>query len=245
MKVVLLRFSRTFLTGLLAVLPVAATVLLSVWVVRLLLSWMGPNSLLGRVLAAFGLRINDSVTLGYVLGLGIFTCAVWLVGLLIEANLQRGLARLVDGLMRRIPLVRNIYDVIQKFVHLLSERKEDKTRTLTPIWCHFGGKGGTAVLGLLSTPEPIDMDGAAYYGVLVPTAPVPVGGGLLYVPCDWVSFPELSIEAVTSIYVSMGVTSAQYLPSASAHLAVKRDDAARSTESHHSDRTVRANKERS
>jgi uncharacterized membrane protein len=50
--------------------------------------------------------------------------------------------------------------------------------------------------------------------VLVPTAPVPVGGGLLYVPEHWVTPAPVSVEALTSLYVSMGVTSAQHLPRA-------------------------------
>jgi uncharacterized membrane protein len=52
--------------------------------------------------------------------------------------------------------------------------------------------------------------------VLVPTAPIPVGGGLLFVPEAWVQEANLSVEAVTSLYVSMGVTAAQYLPAATA-----------------------------
>ena len=70
---------------------------------------------------------------------------------------------------------------------------------------------GTVVLGLLSTPQAVTLGGLSYMGVLVPTAPVPVGGGLLYVPPDWVEPADIGMEAVTSIYVSMGVTSGQYL----------------------------------
>jgi uncharacterized membrane protein len=29
--------------------------------------------------------------------------------------------------------------------------------------------------------------GQPYFAVIVPTAPVPVGGGLIYVPQDWVT----------------------------------------------------------
>jgi len=67
-------------------------------------------------------------------------------------------------------------------------------------------------LALLSTPEPVLIDGRPYVGVIVPTAPVPVGGGLLYLPKDWVRPAAMGIEAVTSIYVSMGITSAQHMP---------------------------------
>jgi uncharacterized membrane protein len=42
--------------------------------------------------------------------------------------------------------------------------------------------------------------------VLIPTAPVPIGGALLYVPADWVRPADISIETLTTIYVSMGIT---------------------------------------
>jgi len=62
----------------------------------------------------------------------------------------------------------------------------------------------------------VEVAGRRCLAVLVPTAPVPVGGGLLYVPEDWVSPARISIEALTSLYVSMGVTSAQHLPAPAA-----------------------------
>ena len=45
---------------------------------------------------------------------------------------------------------------------------------------------------------------------------MPVGGGLLYVPEAWVTPAHIGVEAVTSIYVSMGLTSPQHLPLADA-----------------------------
>ena len=41
---------------------------------------------------------------------------------------------------------------------------------------------------------------------------VPVGGGLLFVPADWVRPADVGMEALTSIYVSMGVTAREHLP---------------------------------
>ncbi len=45
--------------------------------------------------------------------------------------------------------------------------------------------------------------------VLVPSAPVPVGGCLVCVPVEWVSPADFGVEALMSIYVSMGVTTPQ------------------------------------
>ena len=37
------------------------------------------------------------------------------------------------------------------------------------------------------------------------------GGGLLYVPVDWVTPADVGVEGLTSIYVSMGITSHQHI----------------------------------
>jgi uncharacterized membrane protein len=81
------------------------------------------------------------------------------------------------------------------------------------VWCHFGGREGAhvAVLALQSSPEFVWVAERRCVIVMVPTAPVPVGGGLLFVPEEWISPADLSVEAITSLYVSMGVTAPQYL----------------------------------
>ncbi|RRS02475.1 DUF502 domain-containing protein [Aquabacterium soli] len=205
------QLARTFLTGLLAALPLLATVAVFVWAMRLLYSWLGPHSFVGQLFVGLGLGLGGSEALGYLLGILFFAGAVFALGLLVQAELQRGLETAVNALVSRIPLVRNVYDLVRKFVDLLSQRDSDGLKSMSAVWCTFGGEGGVKVLGLLSTPEPIEMDGQLYFGVLVPTAPVPVGGGLLYVPQAWVTPADIGMDAVTSIYVSMGVTSAQHL----------------------------------
>lgn len=209
---------RTFVTGALALLPLVATLLVLSWAFRLLSAWVGPGSAFGRLLTFIGLSVTTSSAVGYLLGLVLLAACIYVLGLLVEAGLQRGAARLVDGLVQRIPVVRTIYDVVQKLVALFARKDEAGTKSMSPVWLYFGGKGdaagtdqGTAVLGLLSTPQPVMLGGKPYVGVLVPTAPVPVGGGLLYVPPEWVEPAQLGVEGLTSIYVSMGVTSQQYL----------------------------------
>jgi uncharacterized membrane protein len=84
---------------------------------------------------------------------------------------------------------------------------------MQPVWCQFGGQGGVKVLALLSASEPVLVDGQLCYAVIVPTAPVPIGGGLLFVPMEWITNAEIGMEALSSIYVSMGVTAPQFLKS--------------------------------
>lgn len=201
-----------FLTGLLAALPLAATVALAVWAVRLLYAWLGPSSLLGKVLIAIGFGVTGSEVAGYLIGVGIVLVAIFALGLVVRTRLKKVLADRVNSVIQRIPVVRYVYDLVTKFVGLLSERDAAGARSMSPVWLQFGGPGQAAVLGLLSSREPVLVGGEPYLAVLVPTAPVPVGGALIYVPQAWVSPAEVGIEGLTSIYVSMGVTSAQHLP---------------------------------
>ena len=202
---------RIFLTGLLAALPLAATLLIFVWGARVLYAWLGPGSFVGSMLIALGLGGTGSEVVGYLLGLGIVVLAIFALGMLVQTRLRGGLARAFNSVMQRIPLVRNVYDLIRKFVDLVAQRDASGARSMSPVWLRFGGQGGAMVLGLLSSPEPVMVDGHTYLAVLVPTAPLPVGGGLIFVPADWVTPAELGMEALTSIYVSMGVTAHQHL----------------------------------
>ena len=203
--------TRTFLAGLLAALPLIATVLVFTWLAQLLYGWLGPQSLIGGVFVQLGLGLSESEWAGYGLGILIIVAFIYALGLLVEAQLQAGLARILNLVLSRIPLVRNVYDLINRFVDMLGQRDEEGLKSMSAVWVTFGGPGGVKVLALLSTPEPVVLDGLPYVAVIVPTAPVPVGGGLLYVPQASVVPADVGMEAVTSIYVSMGVTSAQHL----------------------------------
>jgi uncharacterized membrane protein len=203
--------SRTFFAGLLAALPLAATVLIFAWLVQLLVQWLGPESLIGRVLVAIGVGATGSVFVGYLIGIGIVLAGIYGLGVLVRSRARRAMASAFNNVVQRIPVVRNVYDLVKKFVDLLAQKDSDGVKSMSPVWLHFGGPGGAAVLGLLSTKQPVPVNGQPYLAVLVPTAPVPVGGGLLYVPESWVTPADIGVEGVTSIYVSMGITSDKYL----------------------------------
>lgn len=202
---------NVFVTGLLAALPLAATIFIFVWGARLVVEYVGPQSFLGGLLQRIGLRLADSEVLAYAIGVAVVLAAIFLLGLVVQTRLREVVNSLTDGVVQRIPVVRSVYDMAKKLTEMFGQRDESQVKSMRPVWLHFGGVGGAAVLGLLSTPEPVRVGEIDYLAVLVPTAPVPVGGGLLYVPHDWVTPAEIGVDALTSIYVSMGITSAQHL----------------------------------
>ncbi len=213
---------RIFVTGALAALPLAATLLIFGWAAGVLIRWLGPDSLVGRALSAIGLGVGASEVVGYIIGVAIVAVLVFGLGLLVEAGLQRSLATVVNALLRRIPVVGAVYDLIKRMVDLLRAPEHggaggDRLRSMSAVWCHFGGpkrEGNSAALALLGSDVAVLVNGQRCLAVLIPTAPVPVGGGLIYVPEHWITPAEIGAEAVTSIYVSMGLTSPQYLPRA-------------------------------
>ena len=212
---------RIFVTGALAALPLVATLLIFVWAARLLVQWLGPDSIVGGLLVSIGLGVGGSEVVGYALGVAIVAALIFGLGLLVEGGLQRGMAAMVDALVSRIPVVRSVYDLLRKLVALFShnDAQGDGLRSMSAVWCHFGGpseQGNSAALALLGSDVAVLVNGQRCLAVLIPTAPVPVGGGLLYVPEHWITRADVGVEAVTSIYVSMGMTSPQHLPRADA-----------------------------
>jgi uncharacterized membrane protein len=200
------RLIRTFIAGLLVVLPIALTVALVVWVGNLVYEFAGPNSVVGQLLSAIGFGVTASSAAAYGFGIAIVLACIYVLGLVVETSLQHRVSGAISAAMQRIPLIGNIYDLAKRFVALLDRKDGDGLKSMRPVWCFFGGDGGAAVLALLPSPEPIMLGGEPYQGILVPSAPVPIGGCLIYVPTKWITPAEMGIEALMSTYVTMGVS---------------------------------------
>jgi uncharacterized membrane protein len=215
------KFARLMFAGVLAAFPLIATALLITFVLGIVINWLGPSSLLGSVLSKLGLGLAGFEWVGYVLGLTIVLLALLLLGYLVEKGLQRGFTAVINGLVRKIPVVRTVYDTIHHFVHLVAKKDDQQLKSMRPIWVHFGGQGGVSALALLSSPDAVMVKDQACYAVIIPTAPIPIGGGLLYVPMDWVSPADIGMDGLTSIYVSMGLTSPQFIQAYKPEISTK------------------------
>jgi uncharacterized membrane protein len=208
------RMIATLLSGLLILLPVVITIVLVVWLGTFIYQFVGPGSVFGHLLTAIGLGFSTSPWAAYLIGMVVLITAIYFLGLLVETRLERQLSALIDWVMMRIPLVSNVYDLTKRFVALMDRKQGDGLKSMSPVWCFFGGDGGVAVLALLPTPEVITIGGEKYHTVLVPSAPVPVGGALVYVPTKWVQPAQMGVEELMTIYVSMGVSAPKKLPAA-------------------------------
>ncbi len=198
--------ARVFLAGILGLLPVVVTAVVIGWLVSFVYTYVGPNSWIGRWLVTLGLSVSEDAIAPYVLGLLIVFGGIFVVGLLVEHRIGSWLGAVFDALIRRVPLVSNVYDLSKRFTSIVGPKSGDELKGMSPVWCFFGGETGAAVLALLASATPVKLSGEDYLGVLIPSAPVPFGGALVYVPSAWIKPASGGVEHLMNVYVSMGVT---------------------------------------
>jgi len=185
--------AATWLAGLVALLPLVVTVGVLGWLVGLVYRLIGPGSLIGQLVAKLGypfsrhpgprVSVRDTGARRH----GLPTRRGGPVGL------KRPLKALANHTVRRVPLVGDLYSLADRFVALWHEKQEADIGAMRPVWCFFGGEG-TAVLALAPSAQEIEIEGRSYLAVLVPTAPVPFGGALIYVPHDWVRPRDIGVD---------------------------------------------------
>ncbi len=206
------RLARSFLAGLLAVLPVVITVAIVAWAAGFVRQILGPNTLIGGALTVLGLRFVTNDAVAYLIGGLLALGCVLVIGVFVQAGAKNLVQRLSDFAMQRIPIVGSIYGTSKQLVTLFEKKDPAKLQGMKAVFCFFGEKTGAGILALLVSPQQFRINGRDFHIVIVPTAPVPVGGGLFFIPVEMVQPTDVSVEGLMSIYVSMGVSAPQFLP---------------------------------
>ena len=205
------RLARSFLAGLLAILPIVVTIAIIAWVAGFVRQFLGERTLFGKGLTHVGLSFVTNDTVAYLIGGALALGCVLLLGMVVEAGAKDFIQRIFDAAMKRIPIVGSIYGTSKQLVTLFDKKDPEKMQGMKAVFCFFGEKTGAGLLALLVSPEKFTINGRSFHIVIVPTAPVPVGGGLFFVPVEMVQQTDVSVEGLMSIYVSMGVSAPQFL----------------------------------
>ncbi len=203
-------FAQRIMAGFLAVLPILLTAIVVVWLADFIRDYLGPGSVFGQFLSRLGVTILRNETIAYGVGVVALLLLFYLVGLVVMSTLRGRFKAFLDNTVGRVPLIGSMYSLSNSFIAMLERREEVDLKSMSPVWCFFGGDAGAAVLALMPTSELIHLKDKSYCGILVPTAPIPFGGGLIFVPKDWIEPADFGVEALTQIYVSMGLAAPQY-----------------------------------
>ncbi len=211
MNGILKRLAGCFLAGLLAVLPAVLTIGIVIWVAGFVHRLIGRGTIVGNGLQSLGFKFVTNDTAAYVIGWAVVLVAIFGLGLFVQMGAKRFLQRLFDAVASRVPLVGSIYGTSKQLVAMFDRKNESEIKAMSVVWCFFGKEGGAGVLALMPTPERFRVNGREYNAVIIPTAPVPFGGALVFMPSESVQSAEMSVDGLMSIYVSMGITAPQFL----------------------------------
>lgn len=194
-----MRLQRYFVTGLLALLPLAVTVYVLVWV------YNSSAGIITRFLEF--IRVQPPgwlLPLLPILGILMTLLLILLIGLLAGNYVGRVLIGVVDRSMKSIPLVREVYNAVQQISQTLLGQPEVQFQRAALI--EYPRKG-LYTLCFVANPNvnhklPPLPDG--FTVVLVPTSPVPASGMAIIVPSEDVIPLEISIEDALKYVVSGG-----------------------------------------
>ena len=200
---------RCFVAGVLALLPFVVTVAVVGWVADLLYRFIGPGTWVGGYIRRLG--FGDNAVFAYLTGASFVLACVFALGVLVKSGAQRLFTQWFDGLFAHIPLIGPLYGTSRQLVALFEAKDSTAMKGMSVVFCKFGEAHGAGVLALLVSPQVFHLHGRDYQIVMIPTAPVPIGGGLILLPKDSVLPTGLSLDAFMSIYISMGVTMPQFI----------------------------------
>jgi uncharacterized membrane protein len=203
------RVVAQFLTGLALLLPLILTVMILDWLVRQVASIFGADTLLGSALTSGGALIFGDATIGFWMLLVLVVVAIWAIGFAFQDRARRGIERRLDALAERIPVIRHIYRPVAQVVRVLGKKEDHQFAGMRPVSVRFGDS--TEMLALQVSAERYQVGGRDMVLILVPSAPVPVGGVLVFMAPEAVRPVEgMGVEELMTFYVSMGTMAARF-----------------------------------
>ncbi|QNN21845.1 DUF502 domain-containing protein [Planctomycetales bacterium ZRK34] len=188
------RLVSIFIQGLIAVLPLAVTLFILIW--------------LGTTAERFFSIAVKSVLpeASYITGMGV-ACGillVFLIGVLINLWGVPRLIRLAENLIDRIPLVKTIYGAVRDLLGYFSKSDERGARKVVMVCI---GDTGIRTLGLLTRDHfddlPPGLGGEGIVAVYIPFS-YQIGGITVFVPRDRVTALDMSLEEAMRFIVTAG-----------------------------------------
>lgn len=206
------RIIGCFFAGVFTILPVVITVAVVIWIAGFIQSIIGPETFLGKRMASIGDTVGVSNQgLAYLAGWTLVLAAIFLLGVFVKAGAKRLTHQLFDAIAHRIPIAGSVYKTATKVVGMLDKGDDDNMSGMKVVYCTFGKENPSGILALMPTSDVYKFSEREYYAVYIPTSPVPMTGGLMFVPIATVEIVDMSVDGLMSIYLSMGITGPQFL----------------------------------
>ena len=197
------RVAGPFLTGLVFLAPVLLTIVILQWLAGYVVAALGPGTLIGGALARGGMLLTSTPELAFITGLGLAALIAGGLGLLVQAQWRARLEGGLGGVRGRVPVLGGFYRPLAQIIRMIGGAPGGELKGMSVVAISFGPD--TQVLGLLATPQIFDLGQGPRHLVVCPTAPVPVGGAMLFVEVARVQpVAGIGVDDLAKFYVSMG-----------------------------------------
>lgn len=206
-------FKKSFITGLVILLPIALTILVIAFIVNFL-----TKPFVGSIEHFF---VNFDFYEDYkglvhvilqLVSLFILFCFTVLLGFLARVVFFRWVISIYDYIFHRIPVIKTIYKAIQQIIRTIfgSSSKSFKQVVMVPFPTH-----GAYCIGLVSGSAPPHCDktvGSNLISIFVPTTPNPTSGYLIMYREEEVIYLEMKVEDAIKYIISCGVIAKEDSP---------------------------------
>ncbi len=194
-KSFLSRIRNYFITGAVVLIPIAITVYLTLFIIRvsskIIPKEINPNHYLPFDIP--GLEILIALIL------------ITIIGWLSLSFLGQKIIDLVNNILKKIPILRTIYSAIGQMTESLTKSNNNQKSVVlleypkTGVWAvGFATKDNKTIMSKKVNEELIN--------VFVPTTPNPTSGFLLMVPKKNLIFLDISFEQASKFIVSAGTS---------------------------------------
>jgi len=203
------RLRKYFVTGLLVVIPIGGTYLVLATFLKFLESFLGDF-----------LRSYSNF---YIPGMGIAALVmfIFLIGFFTSNFIGRKIVGLWEGIMIRVPLVRNIYMAFKHVIDTVSlQSKEHFSRVVLVEFPREGVYSIAFVTGV-TKGEVQNLTDERMINVYVPTTPNPTSGYFLFVPESKIIPLTMSVEEAMKMIISGGLYTPQYVETLKKHIKGK------------------------
>ncbi|MEJ2760645.1 MAG: DUF502 domain-containing protein [Gammaproteobacteria bacterium] len=189
--------TRTFLTGLVTILPIVVTIYLLVWLGDL------AESFLGRMIRVV---LPESL---YVPGMGLLAglVLILLIGILMHAWIVRRTFEWSERVLYRIPVIRTVYGATRDFIQFLMHSRDPGFHEVVMVDI---GDSGMQVIGFITRPDTSGLpEGAARDDdavlVYLPLS-YQIGGYTVLIPRSALRPIDMSMRAAMAFVLTGGVT---------------------------------------
>lgn len=190
------KITRTFLTGLVTVVPVVATFYLFIWLV------IAAESFLGTAMRS----VLPERFYWPGVGMVLVVVLIFLVGLFMRTWVAQRLFAWGEALLYRLPVVRTVYGPLRDFFSFLTEPKQKGLQQVVVVQV---GDSNMRLVGFLTRddlsglPEGInDRDAVAVY---LPLS-YQIGGYMVFVPRSSVRPVDMSLEDAMRLTLTAGLS---------------------------------------